>query len=509
MYGLGATVRHFTKWLNLDFAADAADRRMTFLTGYAMTLEIAGKHPIRRNFLFQSPPFPRNIGFVCQILLAILLGSGVGSWSVVYGQEEANAADASPAEPDFGGPIRIVRLLWDASPQSAANTLVKTIGTAASRKHLGYLAKALTTLEERLEAVASAQQPDDPRFGPSVAACIVLDGDKSSEGRNVLEAITLAIGDKSTPPADASLIAQVWFVVDPGNAFLTLEQQLQGASSEQAADRLPPAAVLVPAAFDEDRVRMSALILENWERLTPALRLNSIEPLTASKPTMLMLTKAIERGLVSKDLVNTNQLRKWLAAGDADLTPAIESVWGRVRANVDQSRQEVVSKIQELLDSGKAGSVSRGQEVFTRVCSQCHVLHGQGYEVGPNIANNGRGSLEQLVSNVMDPSLVIGEAFQARTVLTVDGEIVAGLVAAETDKYLRLKIQGGKTVEFDKQEDVEAIKISDKSLMPEGIEEQLKEQEILDLFAFLCLLKPLDAADNSLIPGTPDALVTP
>ena len=83
------------------------------------------------------------------------------------------------------------------------------------------------------------------------------------------------------------------------------------------------------------------------------------------------------------------------------------------------------------------------------------------------------------------------------------------MVAAETDKYLRLKIQGGKTVEFDKQEDIEAIKISDKSLMPEGIEEQLKEQEILDLFAFLCLLKPLDAPDNSLIPGTPETLVTP
>ena len=47
--------------------------------------------------------------------------------------------------------------------------------------------------------------------------------------------------------------------------------------------------------------------------------------------------------------------------------------------------------------------------------------------------------------------------------------------------------------------DVEQVKDSSQSLMPEGVEQQMSEQEVLDLFAYLCLLKPLGSADNELI----------
>jgi len=109
----------------------------------------------------------------------------------------------------------------------------------------------------------------------------------------------------------------------------------------------------------------------------------------------------------------------------------------------------------------------------------------------------------------MDPRLVVGEAFQARTVLTVDGEVVTDCRAGESDRYLTIKLQGGKSVELDKDEDIELLKISEKSLMPEGIEEQINEQETLDLFAYLTLLKPLPSEENDLIPGTPETLVGP
>jgi hypothetical protein len=74
---------------------------------------------------------------------------------------------------------------------------------------------------------------------------------------------------------------------------------------------------------------------------------------------------------------------------------------------------------------------------------------------------------------------------------------------------LKIKVQGGKVVEFNKEEDIEQVQASSKSLMPEGIEAQLTQQELVDLFAYLSLLKPLGADDNELIPGTPDTLVAP
>ena len=228
---------------------------------------------------------------------------------------------------------------------------------------------------------------------------------------------------------------------------------------------------------------------------------------------MLKLVNAVKSGDVNKELINTNQLRKWQSSGDQQLVASIESVWGRVRESDNAERQKLVQDRLKLLRGKNAkgepskGSVARGQLVFNRVCAQCHQLHGNGLEVGPSITNNGRGNLDQLISNILDPSLVIGNAFQARTVLTVDGEVVAGLVVADDERFLRIKVQGGKVLEFDKEKDIEQVKTSTKSLMPDGLEEQMNEQEFIDLCALLCLVKAPNESDNELIPGTPTDLV--
>ena len=43
----------------------------------------------------------------------------------------------------------------------------------------------------------------------------------------------------------------------------------------------------------------------------------------------------------------------------------------------------------------------------------------------------GRNDFGQLLSNVLDPSLVIGAGYQARTVATTDGRVLAGLVVED------------------------------------------------------------------------------
>src|SRR6185369_12323386 len=98
-------------------------------------------------------------------------------------------------------------------------------------------------------------------------------------------------------------------------------------------------------------------------------------------------------------------------------------------------------------------------------------------------------------SNVFDPSLVIGAAYQARTIVTDKGKIVTGLLAEESDQRVVLKIQGGKQ-EVVPRSDIDEMKISELSLMPEDVEKTLKPQEIADLFAFITLDKP---------PGDPTA----
>jgi putative heme-binding domain-containing protein len=413
------------------------------------------------------------------------------------GAEESVQAPAA----NWSGPLRIVKLLWKANPTSAASTLSTSIATAAERNELPALRLALASIQTETGQVVTSGDRSDPRFAPALTAHLL-----SAEQLPPASMLGTVLNELELID-QRRLLWQVWLQVDPVAALETLDHSLVTFDAnirESSAWQ----SVMITEALRRERNAAQRIVFQHWPQLTPATQLAAIEPMTATVESMRLLLDNVALGKVSKDLVNTNQLRKWLTSDNREIIEATEAIWGKVRPTDNAARAELVAATLARITQGGQGSATRGEAIFDRVCSQCHVLHGKGFEVGPNIVGNGRGNLQQLVSNILDPSLVIGEAFQAKTVLTVDGEVVTGLVAAEDERYLKLKIQGGKTIEFEKQ-DVEQIKASGNSLMPEGVESQMQTQELLDLVAYLCLLKPLSAPDNELIPGTPENFVQP
>src|SRR5262249_40063511 len=74
-----------------------------------------------------------------------------------------------------------------------------------------------------------------------------------------------------------------------------------------------------------------------------------------------------------------------------------------------------------------------------------------------------------------------------------------GLLAEESDQRVVLKVQGGKQ-EVVPRSEIDEMKTSELSLMPEDLEKTLKPDEIADLFAFITLDKP---------PGDPAARQLP
>ena len=407
-----------------------------------------------------------------------------------------------PAPPN----LKIVKLLWKAQPGGAATALEKALDQALTRREVKELAPHLGPLAaQMLEAIDLGSH--DPRWTASVAALTIIENARGHE--QLKQAITQKPESIKLAQTKRELLLRTWLATEPAAAKEYVQQVI---GSSQDWSKSPTAEVewleaVVLRGLEADKATTASALLGRWQSLPRSVQLAAVEPLTQTADCMKQLIAAIDAGHVAKDLLNTNQLLKWNAANDPELTQAITKVWGKLRSTEDTNRKQVVSNTLKLLGSGKAGDPVSGEAHFKRICSQCHKLHGQGMEVGPDITANGRGSFEQLVSNVMDPSLVIGQAFTSKTVLTTDGRVLAGLVAAEDPKRLTLKVQGGKLVELDREEDIEQIKVSDKSLMPDGLEQQMNEQELLDLFAYLSLAKPLSAPENSTIPGTPEKLI--
>jgi putative heme-binding domain-containing protein len=243
-----------------------------------------------------------------------------------------------------------------------------------------------------------------------------------------------------------------------------------------------------------DEPGVASAVLAHYGRLEAEVQPRAVELLTERPDWSLALLEAIGAGRVPADALNLNQLRKLQSSKHPEVARQVKARYGTIREGRNPAREKVVARIRELLRN-QPGDARAGAEVFKKLCAQCHKIFGDGQDVGPDLTSNGRGSYEQLLSNVFDPSLVIGAAYQATTIATRDGRVLTGLVAEESPQRLVLKIQGGK-LETVARADIEETRLSPLSLMPEDLEKQLSERELADLFAFLALEKAPGAGEK-------------
>lgn len=250
-----------------------------------------------------------------------------------------------------------------------------------------------------------------------------------------------------------------------------------------------------------DAPQVADVVLHAYPRLAGDVQPRAIELLTQRPSWSKRLIESIGKEDLPTSVLNANQVARLQASRDTELVELVRTRWGTVRTERNPQRTQVIHDMRELLTT-TTGDAVQGQLVFNKVCGQCHQIYGKGQEVGPDITRNGRASFDQLLSNVFDPSLVIGAAYQARTVITTEGRVLTGLVAEDNAQRLVLKIQGGKQ-EVIPRDKIDEVVVSKLSLMPEDLEKQLKRQELADLFQFLTLDRPPQDPEASLIPGAP------
>lgn len=251
-----------------------------------------------------------------------------------------------------------------------------------------------------------------------------------------------------------------------------------------------------------DDPRVADLVLGQFKQMEPDVQPKAVELLTQRTAWSKRLLAAIGKKDIPAEALNVNQVRKLLASKDAELVKLVTAQWGTVREQRNPLREAVIAEMRTLIRK-TPGDAMKGHEVYKKLCGQCHKIYGEGQDVGPDITVNGRSSFDQLLSNVFDPSLVIGASYQARTIATIQGRVLTGLVSEDNDQRIVLKVQGGKQ-EVIPRGDIEEMKQSELSLMPEELEKQLKPQEIADLFAFLTLDRPPGDPKARQLPGVRD-----
>lgn len=139
------------------------------------------------------------------------------------------------------------------------------------------------------------------------------------------------------------------------------------------------------------------------------------------------------------------------------------------------------------------GDASRGSVVARdanrTLCLRCHVIDGQGQQVGPELTGLGaRYTRDEIVKSILEPSARLAEGYAAVLLLTTDDRLHVGQLRSDTPKGVTLVDSSGTAFDVPRDEIAE-LRPSTQSIMPEGLCRTMSREEFADLIAWLCSLR--------------------
>ncbi|MBX9788913.1 MAG: c-type cytochrome [Pirellulales bacterium] len=392
---------------------------------------------------------------------------------------------------DVAGQL-VLALVHDPSARPAAAECLEAIHQAirhgeldeeeigALRAQLGqqFSSLSVTTSHDRLSAAA--------------IALALAWGDASARDSAIALAADVRAADAQRQSAIDALAA-----VDAEQLLSLVERLLADVEQNSLALRRG----VLTTLGQSQRDNIARIVLAAYDRQEPELRPAAIELLTQRPAWAQALLAAVADNRLPREALNLAQVRRLARAADKQLAGQIHAIWGTVRTERNPAREQVLAQVRAALEANP-GDPLAGRAVFEKSCAQCHKIYGAGHEVGPDITANGRNSWEQLLSNVLDPNLVIGAAYETHTLVTDDGRVLSGLLVEDSPERVVLKLQGAK-LETIPRDEIDEMEKSPLSLMPEELEKQITPAELADLFAYLALDRPPDDPAARRLPGAP------
>ncbi len=226
---------------------------------------------------------------------------------------------------------------------------------------------------------------------------------------------------------------------------------------------------------------VGAGLVAHWRALGPAIRTDALNVLLERRAFHEPLLRALENGSIAIGELNLDleQRRRLLRGGTADIQQRAAKFIGDEEYS---SRKTLVTEWLAKLPA--AGDAGRGRKFFNEACSRCHALGTVGKRVGPDLNGAAHRSVEDLLSNILDPNMAINPGFIAYTAETADGEAQTGLLQSESTDTVTLVMADEFRVSLPRRS-IRKLESSGRSLMPEGLESGRSPQDLRDLIAFL------------------------
>lgn len=221
------------------------------------------------------------------------------------------------------------------------------------------------------------------------------------------------------------------------------------------------------------------VLTADWNAHSPALKGQILDVVLSRDAWQLRLLDQIEKKTVPAAEVDTARRQRLLAHRHESIrTRAAELFDGAIGSD----RRKVLDEYKEAVKM--AGNRRRGKIIFGKSCSICHRLEGDGHALGPDLQALPNKSPLYLLTEVLDPNRNVDTRYLSYVAVTRSGRTFTGLLTSESATSITLRGQAGKE-EVLLRSELDELRSTGKSLMPEGLEKELSKQDVSDVIAYL------------------------
>ncbi len=305
-----------------------------------------------------------------------------------------------------------------------------------------------------------------------------------------LDALSVLFGD-------GAALAELRALAADGNTTAVSREQAIAALAQAADKEAVPvlfrllsdravADAAIRALRDFDHPQIAQELLNRFDGFRDGNKSLAIDTLSSRESYALELTNAVEAGRIAANEMTAAQVRQLLAFNNQRMRDVLESKWGTIN-ETPEARLAAIQKWKVFLTPERlaAADLDSGAEIFKKACATCHKLYGEGSTIGPDLTGSNRGNLDYLLMNMIDPSAVVPREFTTSVLVLKSGRVIVGVIVGETDQILTVQTQ--KEALSIAATEIDERQSTFKSLMPDGLLDNLTEQQVRDLFGFMML----------------------
>jgi putative heme-binding domain-containing protein len=364
-------------------------------------------------------------------------------------------------------------------------------------------AEARNLITTELAQVTDANKQLDMLTGFSAA----LKGQRSVAMPEAWEGVETKLGNSANTSV-RTLVQTLSLTFGSQKALSSLRQILADAAATLAARRAaldslvgikdPELPATLQRLLDESAMRGPAIralggyndpktpeaLLGAYGKLDTAQKRDALNTL-ASRPAFAKpLLTSLAANEVPKADITADVLRQLRSLKDDGVKQQLTTVFGTFRESSADQKAEI-EKYRAVYRAGgsQPGNASPGRLVYSRICAQCHTLFDAGGKVGPDITGANRTDLNYLLETIVDPNAVIPNEYRTSEIETKDGRSLTGVVKVMGDKSVML--QTANELLTIPRDEIESMRQTELSMMPEGLLAPLTDQEVRDLLYYL------------------------